>query len=626
MFKILMLNFGSLLFVVLLCMVYFSKKRFLSIRNKLFRYMLVDAIVLLVTEIITSFCAYYINSDFLTLLFSRIAWFNGIIWFSLLYYYSIVFVENIEADNIKNIMFYNVKNKAMTIIFIIFSVIYLFIPFDLIRKGNITYLPGQAAYFVLIFCAFCVLSIVIYIINNSKNIPIRKKVSVWSMIMVITITYILQFVYQEISVMGMGVTLQMFLLYFIIENPDLEIISDLEKLKDQIEKSSKAKSDFLSNMSHEIRTPMNAIVGLSAGLINEPNFDSESARADIKHISAAGNNLLEIINNILDISKIESGKENLELKEYSIGNITMELSSIIDARLADKPIKLMIDIDNSIPSKLYGDSTKIFQILLNLLTNAAKYTEVGKIKLNITSEYVDEENVMLHIKVSDTGFGIKKEDFDKLFVKFSRLESATENEIEGTGLGLVITKKFVDLMGGKIWFESEFEVGTTFYVDIKQKVIDKRIIGKINEPQKIDIKQSYLDCSGRKVLIVDDNKLNIKVATRILESYKFTIDSVTNGKDCIYKIKSGEKFDMIFLDHMMPEMDGIQVLKILKKLEDYELPTIVALTANAITGMKEVYLNEGFDEYLSKPINVVELNKIINKYFNKEGINNEKNI
>ena len=223
----------------------------------------------------------------------------------------------------------------------------------------------------------------------------------------------------------------------------------------------------------------------------------------------------------------------------------------------------------------------------------------------------------LSIKVSDTGYGIKKEDFDKLFEKFSRLENATSNEIEGTGLGLVITKKYVDLMNGKIWFESEYEVGTTFYVELKQKIISETGIGEIREPIKEEKKIDKIDCSSYNVLIVDDNKLNIKVASRLLGTYKFNIDTSTTGKDCIYKVKEGKKYDMIFLDHMMPEMDGIETLHILRKLDGYSLPPIVALTANAITGMKEMYLKEGFDEYLSKPINITELDKLINKYFDK---------
>ena len=201
--------------------------------------------------------------------------------------------------------------------------------------------------------------------------------------------------------------------------------------------------------------------------------------------------------------------------------------------------------------------------LLNILSNAVKYTEVGKIKLTITGD-VKDENVDLHFKVSDTGYGIKKEDFSKMFEKFSRLDSAVSNEIEGTGLGLVITKKYVDLMGGNIWFESEYEVGTTFFVDISQKIISNTKIGEVKETNILK-NDNYLDCFGKKVLIVDDNKLNIKVASRILERYNFEIDTSESGKDAIYKVKSDNNYDIIFLDHMMPEMDGIETMKILIK-------------------------------------------------------------
>ena len=316
----------------------------------------------------------------------------------------------------------------------------------------------------------------------------------------------------------------------------------------------------------------------------------------------------------MDISKIESGNETLEEKEYSIGSIIMELSSIIDARLANRPIKFIPEVDSQIPRKIYGDSTKVFQVLLNVLTNSIKYTEVGKIKLNLTKE-IKNNYVTLRFKISDTGYGIKKEDYDKLFEKFSRLSSATTNEIEGTGLGLVITKRYVDLLGGKIWFDSEYGVGTTFYVEIAQRIIDSNPIGDIRESRNHIDNLEYLDCSGKKILIVDDNELNIKVAKRILSKYKFTIETVTNGKDCVYKIKEGQQYDMIFLDHMMPEMDGIEVVHILRKLEDYNIPPIIALTANAITGARDMYLKEGFDEYLSKPINLAELNQIIKRYF-----------
>ena len=204
-----------------------------------------------------------------------------------------------------------------------------------------------------------------------------------------------------------------------------------------------------------------------------------------------------------------------------------------------------------------------------------------------------------------------------MFLKFSRLDSAKSNEIEGTGLGLVITKKYVELLGGTITFESEYEVGTTFYVNISQKIVNYSKLGKVTEPVSTENNSEFANYSNYKVLVVDDNKLNLKVATRILEKYGIKVDTLSSGKECVYKIKEGAKYDMIFLDHMMPEMDGIETLHILRKIDDYDIPPVIVLTANAITGMKEMYLKEGFNEYLSKPININDLNKILIKYFKK---------
>lgn len=612
----LMLTMGSLLFIILLLLVYFSKQRFLSIRNKIYRYMLIAVLILLISEIIATFCVSYCDNDFVNLLIYRIHWSTGLIWFGLLYYYSMVFISEIKVDNFMELVKYTKTSKVIGIVFLTLSLIYFIVPFERLDPSYISYIPGPASYYVLAFCALSVFLIVIYVLKNGKKASFRTKASVWIMVIEMAIIFALQLAFPTVAFSAIGAALQMFFLYFNVENPDLKIIKEVEALKSDIERSNRAKSDFLSNMSHEIRSPMNAIVGFSETLLNSPNFDEKSARSDIDHIASAGNNLLDIINNILDISKIESGKETLEKKDYMLSNVIMELSSIIEARLGSKPVKLMVNVDKSIPSKFYGDKGKLFQILLNILTNAVKYTEVGKIKLDVTGERIGDSEKLL-FKVADTGYGIKKEDYNKLFEKFSRLENATTNEIEGTGLGLVITKKYTDLMNGKIWFESEYEVGTTFYLEITEKIVDYRPIGEITEPIKNDKEIEYLDCSSYNALIVDDNKLNIKVASRILGKYGFNIDTSDSGKDCIYKIKEGKHYDIIFLDHMMPEMDGIETLHILRKLDGYELPPIVALTANAITGMKEMYLKEGFDEYLSKPINIAELNKLINKYFDK---------
>lgn len=617
----LILSIGSLIYLLILVIVYFSKKRHLSIQSKLYHYLLITALILLITEIITN-----VFFDFNPILavnnfWLRIHWTTRIIWFLLLYFYGVCVLKDLEYKNIFDLIKNNYRCLVAFLVTIIFFTSYMFVPFKDMTKETFTYLPGAAAYYVLSYCTLLVVVIMLYLILQARDTTKRKKASMIILCVEMIIILIFQFIFPNAAVLGLGIALQMYFLYFYNENPDLFAISELEKVKDTIVKANTAKSDFLSNMSHEIRTPMNAIVGFSDTILNDSVFDEAKVRSDINHILSAGNNLLDIINNILDISKIESGSYTLEEKEYSIAAVILELTSIIEARLNNRPIELITDIDALTPSKLYGDQTKIFQVLLNILTNAVKYTEVGKIKLSLVSE-INMDTVKLKFQISDTGYGIKKEDYNKLFEKFTRLDSATTNEIEGTGLGLVITKKYVDLMGGKIRFESEYGVGTTFFVEISQKIVSNTAIGDIREPYKTSNVIENYDCSNYKVMIVDDNKLNLKVAERILKSYKFNVELVTSGKDCIYKVKEGRKYDMIFLDHMMPEMDGIEVVHILKKLVDYNIPPIVALTANAITGMREMYLREGFDEYLSKPININDLNKLIEKYFVKDDHNN----
>ena len=524
---------------------------------------------------------------------------------------------DIKAKNLIDLFKYNKSTKLLTSLFIIFIFLYFFIPFTDMSLDKISYVPGAAAYYVLFVFTITIFAILIFTIKYGKKATLRNKLSAIFMLVETIIIFILQINFKYIGLYSIGMIFQDYFLYFVVENPDLKIIKELEGLKDEIERSNRAKSEFLFNMSHEIRTPMNAIVGFSETLLNDPNYNEKRARTDIKHIASAGNNLLDIVNNILDISKIESGRDTIEEKEYSLGNIIMELSSIIDARIANKPVKLIMDVDPDIPSRLYGDSTKVFQILLNILTNSVKYTEVGKIKLTVTKNLTKTGYVDLHFKITDTGYGIKKEDYDKLFLKFSRLDNAKSNEIEGTGLGLVITKKYVELLGGTITFDSEYEVGTTFYVNLSQKIVNYSKLGNVTEPINPETHSEFEDYSNYKVLVVDDNKLNLKVATRILEKYKIKVDTLSSGKECVFKIKEGAKYDMIFLDHMMPEMDGIETLHILKKIEGYDIPPIIVLTANAITGMRKMYLKEGFNEYLSKPININDLNKILVKYLKK---------
>ena len=400
-------------------------------------------------------------------------------------------------------------------------------------------------------------------------------------------------------------------MYFTIENPDIKMIEQLNIARDQAEKANAAKTDFLSNMSHEIRTPLNAIVGFSNLLLDDESVP-DKAKDEVRDIVMASDNLLEIVNGILDISKIEANKLEIVNNEYSTKKVIDELIALSKGRLGDKPIEFKTNFDKSLPPVLYGDASRIKQICVNILTNAIKYTKEGWIEFKISS--VIKDNICrLIISVEDTGIGIKEKNIDKLFNKFERLDLEENVTIEGTGLGLAITKKLVDLMHGKIVVQSVFGKGSKFTVCLDQRIVENPTIKVESEK----IVNEEITVNNKKVLLVDDNKINLKVAERLLETYGIETESVDSGFACLDKIKAGEKYDLIMLDDMMPRMSGVETLKKLKEIPGFNMK-VIALTANALTGMKEKYLADGFDDYLAKPINKDELNKIINKYLNND--------
>ena len=404
-----------------------------------------------------------------------------------------------------------------------------------------------------------------------------------------------------------------FMMYFTIENPDVKMIAELNSAKNSAEKANHAKSDFLSNMSHEIRTPLNAIVGFSESL-KEDNIPRES-REKVDDIIMASNNLLELVNGILDISKIEANKLEIIDKEYNINLMLEELIALTKARIGDKGLDFRIEIDKSLPAILYGDNVRLKQIILNVLTNAVKYTKEGFIDFKVSS-IIKDDVCRLIISVEDSGIGIKEENLPKVFSKFERLNVEKQLTIEGTGLGLAITKRLVDLMHGKIIVQSIYGQGSKFTISIDQRIISL-LPESIKETKKSQ--SSVIDATGSKILIVDDNELNIKVAKTLLTKYHFTIDSCTSGAEALTKIKDNQSYDFILMDDMMPRMSGRQTFQELQKRPDFHIPTII-LTANAIDGMRDEYLSLGFDDYLSKPINKTELERVITKFVNQKNI------
>jgi signal transduction histidine kinase/CheY-like chemotaxis protein/HPt (histidine-containing phosphotransfer) domain-containing protein len=409
-----------------------------------------------------------------------------------------------------------------------------------------------------------------------------------------------------------------------------QLYEEMTEAKLYAEEANKTKSKFLATMSHEIRTPMNAILGISHMILTNPNLPDDIMEG-VNKIYISGHGLLGIINDILDLSKIESGKLQLTEVDYDLPSLINDSAQLNIVRIKEKPITFLLDIDEKLPSKLYGDDLRLKQILNNLLSNAIKYTEAGEVKLTVTFENTSlEDTIFLIFKVQDTGQGMKKEDCDRLFSEYIRFNKEANRTNEGTGLGLSITKKLTELMEGSIGVQSEYGKGSIFTVYVKQRVADVRVIGaplaqKLNSLRFRSVrKDENLNISHKpmpygRVLVVDDVETNLYVAQGLISPYKIKIECSTSGKNAIERIKAGKKYDIIFMDHMMPEMDGVETTQILRAM-GYSRP-IVALTANAIAGSSKMFLENGFDGFISKPIDVSELDMALNKYIRKPHAN-----
>lgn len=396
-----------------------------------------------------------------------------------------------------------------------------------------------------------------------------------------------------------------------------EYINKLHEMREQAEAANRSKSNFLANMSHEIRTPMNAIVGMSELLIEESKGRKIQEYAyDIK---TAALNLLAIINDILDFSKVEAGKMDLVEDEYSVVEEMQDTINLVKIAAEQKGLQFKINLADNIPEKLYGDAGRIRQVLINILNNAIKFTKEGYICLDVTGQYIASDVIDLKLVVEDTGIGIKKEDLTAIFESFRQLDMNRNRQSEGTGLGLAITKKLISLMDGDIQVESEYGRGTRFTIRIKQRVIDKTTIaetGKQTSSAKSAEEEKPTSFNGDyRVLLVDDNAMNRKVANAMLKTYNFKLAEADSGKAAIERIKH-MKYDMILMDHMMPEMDGVEATKIIREEcgENGKNAIIIALTANAINGAREMYLENGFDDFLSKPFDRKQLQELLEKW------------
>lgn len=492
--------------------------------------------------------------------------------------YSITLILPIEYNAVINPHWVLFRGPALYPVYALGIVVCLFSSYLIwrYRKTNPAELTIPAAYFGITFIIFALIEVIFF--DNGIN-----------------------YIYTLVAYFMIGT-------FFTIESQDTKLLNDAEDSREKAEEANKAKSNFLASVSHAIRTPMNTILGFSQSLLEERELTEAKVKKDATDIKEASSELLELINNILDISRIESGKEEIESKEYKIEDLLREVNSVITSKITKDKIDFKVNVDSNIPVSYKGDSDKIYKIIINVLLNAIENTKYGNVSLDVGGAYIGSI-FKLSLIVSNSGHVMSEEDFNKDFDEFSN-----ETNSQGTNkekLGLIVAKRLVNLLGGTIDFKNETGKGTRYIISIDQEVVDDMKIGAISIESIASNEENPLDLTGLKTLIVDDNNVNIKLASRLLKQFNLEVVTASNGQECLDLVKQ-EDFDIIFLDHMMPGLDGIDTVHMLREAGN-EMP-IIALTANSYSGSRDKYIEEGFTDYLPKPFQYKELNKILKKY------------
>ena len=641
----------SLLTIILLVILLFSKKTIKSVETNIYKIMCISTLIDIILGTIILAITYYFFNDtgiFIVKVLNKIDFAHYILWPSSMFLYIIsISCKNEFYQKIREVVF------GINLFAMIFQI---FLPITIINDNGVMGVAGLGSYFIYFFALIYIVSTIILAIVKVKNIKNKKFTPFIVFIFLMILALIVRSVDPTILIIPSIIVFIDLIMYFTIENPDIKLLSQMEMAKDQAERANRAKSDFLSSMSHEIRTPLNAIVGFSEDIQSHKDTADPEIVEDADYILEASQTLLEIVGNILDINKIESNKMEITEVPYNFRKEIESLAKVDAVRIGEKNINFKINIASDIPYELIGDKTHIKEIINNLLTNAIKYTEQGDIEL--TAKCINQNNnCNLIISVRDTGRGIKAENINKLFTKFERLDIEKNSTTEGTGLGLAITKALVDMMGGKINVQSLYGKGSLFVVQIPQKIskmtdpnqkIELNITAKMpmikdtpaSEKQVEEVKKQNDEAPSKierastisfnkKILIVDDNKLNIKVARKVLDGYDFEIDECYDGQECLDKVVNGNEYDLILMDIMMPNMSGETAMAKLKENPNFQIPTI-ALTADALAGAKEKYVNEGFIDYIAKPFNKDQIKEKLDIVFkdsnSTETISNETEI
>ena len=595
---------GCMCILLYIAWTFFSAKRTNNIAHKLFSAVIITSMVNLIFDMVTVYTVNHLDTTppFLNRAFHVIF----VSSFAVLLFYLYMYVRRLADKSM-----YVKPHYLIPMILSILAMAILPVGYEESPYGNYS----SGAFLIVAFgCAYIYFLLMFSIlIKYGKSMESKAKRGIIISLGALITATILQAAFKSLLVSSIGVTIINVAMFYTVESPDAMLIELLANEREKAEAANRSKSLFLAQMSHEIRTPINAVLGMNEMILRET--DSDEIREYADNIKTSGKTLLALINGILDFSKIEDGKMELHNIEYELVSVVNSLVNSIEERAKNKDLKFTVEVDENLPSVLLGDDIRFTQVVLNLLTNAVKYTEKGSVTLVMKEKERSVNGVDIFVDVRDTGIGIKKEDMGRLFQTFMRLDEIKNHRIEGTGLGMAIVTRLLDLMGSKLDVESEYGKGSSFSFVLHQEIVDKTPIGNYSNHKKEE--KEHIEempyAPYAKVLVVDDNAMNLKVAANLLKLFGIEPKVLSSGFECIETLKK-ESFHILLLDHMMPDMDGVETLKHIKEQELEKDMTIIALTANAVVGAREHYLSDGFKDYISKPMEIDVLRDMLKKY------------
>ena len=673
------------IYCIIVSIIFFSRKKVNNLETKLYSMVMISTLLSIVLEFLSGyFIMNLTNHEMIALVVNKLHIANMCIWITLFTSYVIIVTNGEEIINDF------LKKSSVRILFLILltvlTTLSYVLPLEFYNDGNYMYTTGMGPMLIMVLGMIYILIDIYFIMKNRKNLNSVKLTPLIILIVGFILIIIIRNTNPGFVLMSMVFSIVTFIMYHTIENPDVKMLKKVELAKEQAEKAAQAKSDFLSSMSHEVRTPLNAIIGLSEDITSYKGELPSQIKDDAHDISSSADTLLEIVGNLLDISKIENDELETEEVPYNFKEEIEALARMNASKLENKPINYQLRLSEEIPDELIGDIVHVKEIVNNLITNAIKYTAKGSITITAKCSMNEDNICNLIIFVEDTGKGISEENQKKLFEKFERLDTEKNSTNQGTGLGLAITKQLVDMLDGKINVQSTEGEGSLFAVQIPQKISKRSLESDfknikiydgtsteetqtiaVEETNSVDAieeeKSSIVEESNNvenieeeirkqeekedeekrkeilqkrqellekrkkrnveentpkerklKILIVDDNKLNIKVAEKALADLEVITEEAFSGQESIDKAKK-DNYDLIFMDIMMPGMSGDEALAKLLKIPDFKTP-VVALTADAVAGAREKYLGLGFNDYVAKPFKKEQLQEIVTKYCN----------